>query len=228
MTFKKEDELVLVVPRDKLFDNEKLTFQGSTSDSNIVDAIMDNIDKYYTSMRRGGVNETDVPKSKNAELNFDYKQPIPYIVIRRKGFYFVTERLSKGGEARLHGKLAMGVGGHMNPIGIEGCNDLYSFKKVLEINTRREIEEELSISQKDFEIKLIGLINDDSDTVGKVHIGILGIIDLDLMTGVNVIETDQLAGQWISLYPLKHDHYEKLENWGKIVVDLLFNYESDR
>ncbi|MCY8228748.1 hypothetical protein MOC30_14255 [Bacillus spizizenii] len=235
MTFKKEDELVLVVPRDKLFDNEKLTFQGSTSDSNIVDTIMENINSHYRSMRRGGVDDTNDSFFGNAELNFDYKQPIPYIVIRREGLYFVTERLSKGGEMRLHGKLAMGVGGHMNPPNATYIHELawkpwqprFSFERLLEINTRREMKEELSINREGLEIKPIGLINDDSDTVGRVHLGILGIIDLDPLATVEVIEMDQLAGHWMTLDMLKEKEYDRLENWGKIVVDLLCSKQSD-
>lgn len=91
MTFVKEEEIIVVVSRKKLFENESLVFQGSTKDEGIVEAIMANLDMYYKPMRRGSKDEVDVPVSKNAELNFDYKQPIPYIVIRRGDQFFVTE-----------------------------------------------------------------------------------------------------------------------------------------
>ncbi|MFV1458143.1 hypothetical protein VJ282_37050, partial [Bacillus mycoides] len=93
--------------------------------------------------------------------------------------------------------------------------------KVLEENIKRELEEELDINRK-VEIKPIGLINDDSDDTGKVHIGILGIIDLDVEATVAVKEVEQLAGHWMTLDVLKSKEvYDRLENWGKIVVDML-------
>lgn len=138
---KKEDEIIVVVDRKKLFNNEELIFQGSISDKKVVKAIILNMDKYYKSMRRGGTKEMDVPKANNAELNFDYKQPIPYIVICRGNQYFVTERLQGCGESRLDGKLSMDIGGHMIPLGYE-CN---SINKVILENTMRELNEEISI-----------------------------------------------------------------------------------
>ncbi|MFI8671876.1 hypothetical protein ACIGIJ_18655 [Bacillus paranthracis] len=215
---KKEDEVVLVANRNKLFNYGMLEFQGVTSDESLVDTIMYHLDMYYKSMRRGSKDEVNTPVGKNAELNFDYKQPIPYIVIRRGDEFFVTERLQGGGESRLHGKLAMGAGGHMNPL---SETEEEPFTKVLEENTKRELEEELEINRK-IEIKPIGLINDDSDTTGKVHIGILGIIDLDVEATVAVKEVEQLAGHWMTLDVLKSKEiYDRLENWGKIVVDMM-------
>lgn len=215
--FKKEDEIIIVVDRVKLFNKETLTFQGYTSDKVLIDEIILNINKYYKSMRRGGTKEIDVPLSKNAELNDKFKQPIPYIVIRRGDQYYVTQRLEGGGEARLHGKLSMGNGGHMNPLDKEW----YSFEKVLAENTKRELEEELYITGN-INISTIGLINDDSEEVSKVHLGILGVIDLEPKDEVTVRETEQLAGKWCTVEQLREeDTYNRLENWGKIVVDML-------
>jgi predicted NUDIX family phosphoesterase len=164
--FKKEDEIIIVIPRKKLFEDESLTFQGSTSDPALVEQIMYNMDLNYRSMRRGGTKEVDVPKSKNAELNFDFIQPIPYIVIKRGNQFYVTQRLQGGGEERLHGMLSMGAGGHMNML-----EDWRSISSVIEINTMRELDEELDIKGK-FTLETIGLINDDSDNVNKVNIGV--------------------------------------------------------
>lgn len=212
----KYDEIIIVVPRKELFEDELFTFQGTESRQKYVTWLMNNINNHYTTMRRGSRDEKDVPVSQNAELNFDYKQPIPYIVIRRGNQFFVTERLKGGGEARLHGKLSMGAGGHMNPL-----DKRYPFSKLLEVNTQRELEEELEITGE-IKIKPIGLINDDSDEVGRVHIGILGIIDLKESDEVRVRETDQLAGYWMTLEDLrKEDIYNRLENWSKIVVDIM-------
>jgi predicted NUDIX family phosphoesterase len=212
----KWEEIILVANRKKLFEDESLTFQGSTTDEELVDRIIYNIDKHYKSMRRG--NEKDpTPKSKNAEINFDYIQPIPYIVIKRGNQFYATQRLKGAGEGRLHGKLAMGAGGHMNPLEQEW----YAFNKVLTVNTERELEEELDI-KGEYNLKITGLINDDSDDVNRVHIGILGFLELEDDGEVSVKETKQLAGEWYTIEELRESEtYTRLENWGKIVVDLL-------
>lgn len=216
----KWEEIVLVVPRKELFNNEELAFQGNTSDKKVVDKIMQNIASNYKSMRRGD-KEDPTPKERNSEINTDFKQPIPYIVIRRGHELFVYERLKGGGEARLHNKWSLGAGGHMNPV-----EDAKSFNEVLTENLMRELEEELEITAHNgFNVEILGFINDDLDPdgVGQVHIGILGILDLHAIDEVKVRETEQLAGHWIPLSELKlvEKNYNRLENWSKIVVDML-------
>lgn len=213
----KWEEIILVVSRKKLFKDEALTFQGSTAEKDLVEQITYHIDLHYKSMRRGGTDDP-TPKSKNAEINLDYVQPIPYIVIRRGDQFYVTSRLSGAGETRLHGKLAMGAGGHMNPL---SRHEVESFNNVLKVNTERELEEELNITGE-YELNITGLINDDSDDVNYVHIGILGFLDLEETGEVTIREVEQLAGEWMTLDQLrKQDVYDRLENWGKIVVDMM-------
>jgi predicted NUDIX family phosphoesterase len=211
--YPKWEEIILVVDRKDLFENEMLTFQGTETRQRNVVRLLNNINSNYRPMRRGGTDDP-TPKDNNAELNLDYKQPIPYAVIRRGDEFFVTERLEGGGESRLHGKLSMGAGGHMNPV-----ENAQRFSDVLKVNLNRELEEELYIEDMLY-TEVIGYINDDSDDVGKVHIGILVILDVE--GEVEVLETEQLKGSWFTLEELRtKDIYDRLENWGKIVVDML-------
>jgi predicted NUDIX family phosphoesterase len=200
----KMDEQIIVVPRKALFNNETLVFQGTEDNKDIVNVIMSNIEKNFGVMRRG-----------DAEENPNFKQPIPYAVIRRGKELFMYERLSGGGEQRLHGKLSLGAGGHMN------YEPADSFEEVIGINLARELEEELDISHS-VTPKAVGLINDDSTPVNKVHIALLVILDLPADATVGVRETDQLKGSWITLEELKkEDTFERLEDWSKIVVQTL-------
>jgi predicted NUDIX family phosphoesterase len=217
MTNPKWEEIIVVAKRKKLFENEELTFQGVLSEKDDkVKQIMENLDKYYESMRRGNT-EDKTPKSRNAEINVDYKQPIPYVVVRRGKELFVTERLKGAGESRLHGQLSLGMGGHMNPT----SSEYDSFKLVLCENLIRELDEELDITRA-WEVDIIGLINDDSEEVSQVHLGILGIAELPKDAEVTVKEVEQLAGQWMTVDKLKEKEvYDRLENWSKIVVDIL-------
>jgi predicted NUDIX family phosphoesterase len=207
-TYNKMDEIILVVPRLELFNYEKHTFQGAESRKPQVHHLNTVLNQHYTSMRRG-----------DAEEDFNFKQPIPYALIRRGDSIFVYERLSGGGETRLHGKLSLGVGGHMNPLS-EEMDD--AFEDVLEENLKRELEEEIEIVADSSTTKIVGFINDETNAVGRVHIGVLAVIDLPDLSEVTVRETEQLRGRWMTLEELKQeDVYSRLENWSKIAVDSL-------
>lgn len=210
----KYDEKIMVVRKDLLFENGKLEFQGLFADRSKLWRYMRNMDLYYEEMRRGHVSETDRPPEENAELNFDYKQLIPYAVLIKDDKIFTYERLSGGGESRLHGSLSIGVGGHMNKEPI-----VLTFEDHIINNIFRELSEELNIvTQYKLNPKIVGFINDEQDEVGKVHFGIVVLIVLPDDTKVSVKETDQLKGSWMTLDELM-EKYDDLENWSKIVLD---------
>jgi predicted NUDIX family phosphoesterase len=201
----KMDEIILVASRNDVFNNEQLTFQGVEMNQDKVNKIMHSISTSYKTMRRG-----------DAEENPDYKQPIPYCVIRKGNSLYVYERLKGGGESRLHNRLSLGAGGHMN----ETTHS--TFEETLQDNLLRELEEELDIQAEEREFSTIGLINDDENDVGKVHIGMLVALDVDNEATVEVRETEQLKGSWMLLNELMQpDTYERLEPWSKFVVDTL-------
>ncbi|WP_368237036.1 hypothetical protein ABQ520_10785 [Bacillus velezensis] len=203
----KMDEIILAAPRSDVFQNEMLTFQGVNSEDERIVNIMAQIEAHFFEIRRG-----------DAEEDPRFKQPIPYVVIRRDDEVFVYERLAGGGESRLHNKLSLGFGGHMNPM--EGAA---SFSEVLKQNTDRELAEELYIREEDKQnIVTVGLINDDENDVGKVHIGILSALQLASAAQVEVKEKDQIAGRWMKLSELKEENvYQRLEAWSQFVADIL-------
>lgn len=203
----KMDEIILAAPRSDVFQNEMLTFQGVNSEDERIVNIMAQIEAHFFEIRRG-----------DAEEDPRFKQPIPYVVIRRDDEVFVYERLAGGGESRLHNKLSLGFGGHMNPM--EGAA---SFSEVLKQNTDRELAEELYIREEDKQnIVTLGLINDDENDVGKVHIGILSALQLAPAAQVKVKEKDQIAGRWMKLSELKEENvYHRLEAWSQFVADIL-------
>lgn len=201
----KMDEKIVVVPRKEVFENEKLVFQGTEINEDITKKIVANIARTYSVMRRG-----------DAEENPNFKQPIPYVAIKRGDEVFSYKRLKGGGEKRLHNQVSLGVGGHLNDV--EGLD----FFGVLSDGLERELEEELYINKDKLNLKTIGLINDDENPVGKVHIGMLVVGELPESEEVTVKETDQLLGEWIKITDLKKPEvYDTLETWSQFVVDIL-------
>jgi predicted NUDIX family phosphoesterase len=134
------------------------------------------------------------------ETNFDYKQPIPYgIVLNNKNEIFVYKRGGAGsnaGESRLHDKIAIGVGGHIE-------REDEASTSLLRDALIREVEEEIGIQETDIaEVFPIGYVNYEEDEVNQVHLGIGYIVKL---SGGEISMTDgELAkGEFKTLSELK-------------------------
>ncbi len=145
-----------------------------------------------------------------AENDPSHKQIIPYVVICRKDEVFVMRRLKKGGESRLHGLLSLGVGGHINSEYDLGGN-------ILENGMRREIDEEVFI-EKPGELTARGLINDDQNEVGRVHLGLF--FTMETQGEVSVRETEKLEGFWVKRNELSKMQ-ESMETWSQLVIPML-------
>lgn len=85
----------------------------------------------------------------------------------------------------------------------------------------RELNEEVIIHKgcNINDITPIGFINDDTNDVGKVHLGILYHINLSNKL-IEINEKDKMTGQWIKKSELRK-YYEKMESWSKLYVDLM-------
>ena len=98
---------------------------------------------------------------------------------------FLMHRTDAGGDPRLHGRASIGVGGHLNPVD-DGDDALMA-------GLRREWSEELEADwEPDF--RLIGLLNDDSNPVGAVHLGVVFSVEA-AGRAVDVREHDKLVGR---------------------------------
>ena len=144
------------------------------------------------------------------ETDSAYKQIIPYVLVTRGAEAFVMQRLKKGGEQRLHGLLSLGVGGHINPVDeAEGS--------ALTAGLRREVDEEVAL-ERAVSLTPLGVINNDRDEVGRVHLGFL--FRLEAEGAVTVRETEKLSGSFmpIAALPALRD---KMEGWSQIALEVL-------
>lgn len=146
-----------------------------------------------------------------AEADPSHKQVIPYVVLCRGDMVFATKRLNKGGEKRLHGLMSLGIGGHINPEADGDGSD------VLSRGMLREISEEVSI-EKSGELVARGLINDDSNEVGSVHLGLF--YTMEVQCEVAVKETEKLEGLWVRRSELP-SLLDSMETWSQLVVSAL-------
>ena len=146
-----------------------------------------------------------------AEESPEWKQLIPYVVVRDGEDVFLMQRTDAGGDARLHGKASIGVGGHLNPVD-EGEDPLM-------VGLAREWSEELEADWAP-DYRLVGLLNDDSNPVGSVHLGVVFEVQADGRPVV-VRETHKLTGRFASVGEVRAS-WDRLETWSQLVAqDLL-------
>jgi len=142
-----------------------------------------------------------------AEESPQWKQLIPYVVVRDGDRTFLMERTSAGGDPRLHRKASIGVGGHLNPVD--------AGEDPLQGGLRREWFEELE-AEWEPRFELLGMLNDDSNPVGSVHLGVVFQVEA---TGrlVQVRETDKLSGHMADASEVAAA-WDRLETWSQLVA----------
>lgn len=159
-----------------------------------------------------------------AERTPTLKQVIPYTLVARGDDILLLRRTKGGGDARLHDKLTIGVGGHVNPVdafpqGSSGGSDAERILDPLPAATRREVmEEELTVTGATHLVP-VGLINDDSNPVGAVHVGFVQVLHLQ-GGDAQVRETDQLRGEFVPASTLRERLEEgaNFETWSSLIV----------
>lgn len=104
------------------------------------------------------------------------KQIIPYVIFRAGDRIFTYARGKAGGESRLRRLRSLGVGGHVAEADADGTGTLAAYDRAL----RRELDEEVALPAGGLgPIRCLGLINDDGNPVGRVHLGVVHLVELD-------------------------------------------------
>jgi predicted NUDIX family phosphoesterase len=197
----KPDEHVLVVRRS-LFD-EVGSFQGFCSEP-----------QRYLDVFLRRENNFFAPRS-SAETDPSLKQIIPYAIFTHGGRVLRYVRGGKSGEKRLVAKASIGIGGHIN----DADEGLFAFNEdAYRIAVEREIAEELELGGS-FTDRVIGLINDDSNEVGAVHLGVVHLVELE-SDAVRPGEAAIAKLEFVTVEALLAGR-EELETWSQIALDQL-------
>ena len=196
-----EDESVLVIKRE-LFD-EIGKFQGISTE----------IDKYLPVFLNPSNNF--FIHRELAEDDPTHKQIIPYAIFKHGDKFLRYLRGKKSGEQRLASKSSIGIGGHINQ---DDFNSSSLEKDTYLTGIEREINEELIINC-DYNNLPIALINDDSNDVGQVHLGVVHLFDLE-SDQVEAGEANIENLEFLSSDDLLREK-DNLESWSQICVDHL-------
>ena len=151
------------------------------------------------------------------------RQLIPYVVIKKGEEILQYRRAIAGNEERLHGKLAVGIGGHVDAediwINSEGAVTLY---ETLEISALREIKEEIGIVVPPESLNILGVIRVSDTPVDEVHVGVAILCDItDLVIGDLTFEDSMDEIKFSSLEDIFDNEVEK-ETWTTMLRPSLF------
>lgn len=196
-----QDEQVLVIQRS-LFD--KLgAFQGLAFD----------VERYTEAMFAPGAASFR-PRGE-MEQDPSFKQIIPYVLMMHEGRLLSYVRGKRAGETRLVGRRSLGIGGHINP---QDDAPLFEadFCATYQAAVQREVAEEVEV-RSGYTDRVVALLNDDSNEVGQVHLGVVHLWQLET---ADVVKREQMitqvefldAGQ---LQAVK----EEMETWSALCVD---------
>ena len=204
-----QTECVLVVPT-KLF-HDLGHFQGFSTE----------VDRYLGELLNP--RHTSYRPRHEVEEDPSFKQLIPYVIFRHtdsdgRVWVFQYTRGKGQGEGRLHSKKSIGIGGHISAEDHSGTHE-GAQAAAYEEGMRRELAEEVAIDTP-YTQRCVGLINDDESEVGRVHLGVVHIFDVD-RPSVCPLETDIAEAQFQPLEEITAD-MSQFETWSQICLKALF------
>ncbi|MEO8252702.1 MAG: NUDIX hydrolase [Chloroflexota bacterium] len=191
-------EQVLVIPRDRV--------PGGCDFTGIRAADEASLEELRAAVQAYG-SFIDRPLAEESPAS---KQLIPYVVVRDGPRTLLMERTDAGGDPRLHRKASIGVGGHLNPVD-DGVDPLTA-------GLRREWSEEL-VADWEPEFRLVGLLNDDSNPVGSVHLGVVFTVEADSRP-ITIRERDKLVATMADGEAIRAA-YDRMETWSRLVASHL-------
>jgi predicted NUDIX family phosphoesterase len=150
-----------------------------------------------------------------AEQDPAHKQIIPYVILCHGDRVLHYVRGKKAGEQRLVAKGSIGIGGHMN----SDDESLFAWDEAAyRAGVAREVNEELNINSR-FTEHITALLNDDTNEVGRVHLGVVHVYRLEEPL-VEKREAMITSLAFLSLNELQ-ERRETLETWSQLCVDAL-------
>jgi predicted NUDIX family phosphoesterase len=201
-----QTERVLVVPTE-IF-HRLGHFQGFSTDA----------DRYLEELL--SPEHTSYRPRSEMEEDPSFKQLIPYVIFRHEDAsggqaVFQYTRGKGQGEGRLHSKCSVGIGGHISSEDADTGGQIHPYQEGMQ----RELDEEVSIDTE-YTSRCVGLINDDETEVGRVHLGVVHVFDIE-RPAVRPLEPDIIEAGFRPIEDVLADA-DALESWSQICLRALF------
>jgi len=153
-----------------------------------------------------------------AEKDPSHKQLIPYVLMTCEDRYLTYVRGKRAGETRLVGNRSIGIGGHINPTDDAAPLFRSDFREAYRAAVEREVEEEVCVEAGHTD-RIVALLNDDSNEVGQVH---LGVVHCWVLDAPKVSRREQMITQmeFMSIDELRAVR-DQMETWSQLCLDAL-------
>jgi predicted NUDIX family phosphoesterase len=163
------------------------------------------------------INKIWIGPRASLETNENFKQIIPYVLLSYKGKIALYQRTKKGGENRLHNMHSIGFGGHIDAFDLAYLESgEINLDKTIENSAQREIDEELVISYILSKTHL-GYIYDNSNPVGRVHIGV--VEQWELSSDRITSNEDEIHVVGLFTIDELKNYDGKMENWSQHIIN---------
>ena len=171
------------------------------------------------------------------EENPRYRQLLPYVIVRQlqengEYLYFTYRRTSGVGESRLAGNVSIGYGGHIDLIDAEYMgNSIIDIFRTIYLSAIREIDEEIETNMgkgaASGDLNFASqFILDDTNEVGKVHVGIIMTFDIPTGIIINCKEDELTSMPPMTAIELLGSNLP-LENWSEIYLRYVVDNEEN-
>ncbi len=154
-------------------------------------------------------NKKEFQPRSTMETDPSYKQIIPYLIFNHDNRYFFMQRQGHASEQRLKNKYTLGIGGHIR-LEDMSTDSIFEWAK-------REFHEEVNYNGE-LQIETIGILNDDTNAVGQVHIGLVLLLKGD-NSDISV-KSELKSGTLLTLQELQ-PFVEHMESWSQMVFEKL-------
>ena len=205
-------------------------FQKALLDEQIVVFPRAELDKFVPGP---GIHELSIDKStellgslfahqrREAEEDFSLIQLVSAFLVRVQDRVATYKRTKRLPESRLHGFYSVLFGGHLNP---DDVPPLFSiFDPVLGPKyIERELSEELRFSEPP-DLRLIGVLYDDSREVSKQHLGVLYEVWPSPSAKIEIGERGFLQQLRFETPAEIATRIEEFENWSELVLRRLLS-----
>lgn len=197
---------VLIVKREILFEDKYFEGFLDAEEHDYISKVLENYEYHI--------------RGDELENNEKLQQIIPYVWIVNsfKKQVFAYKRASgkqNYSEERLMNKISCGVGGHI---------DREDSDNPIENAMMRELMEEIIMNKYPKPI-IIGYLNDDSDSVGKVHFGVVAIAET--LEDVKKRDNEMAEGRFYSVFELEEifsDSRYEVESWTRLSWPFVRDY----
>ena len=187
--------------------------QRVLEEAGIFHGLMFDVERYLREIFAPGVLSF-MPRSQ-AEADPSYKQLIPYVIMTHEGKYLNYVRGKRAGETRLVGNMSIGIGGHINPVDSSPLFDSDN-RQVYLAAVEREVAEEVDVAAGHTD-KIVALLNDDTNEVGQVH---LGIVHYWTLEAAQVSRREQMITQmsFTDIAGLR-EVKDRMETWSSLCLE---------